>query len=340
MGVSLIIDGNYILKKTVPILHKTNSLYGKLHSSLLRVFQNNRQLHHFGKIYLVCDPRSQSWRKSAYPTYKANRKKNEEIDWEFVFIAYEETKQELKELYPSLVILEGENIEGDDWITFLVNKENALGNSTLIISNDHDIKQLLTVSIDPLYINLMYNDMSEQATAFFPKGRELFKYKHGNLFDDSFFSTVYQTSGYESGIIELMDKLSLTSKVVEVSPYLSLLQKIIMGDSGDNIPSVWQKIVPGKRTVGIGEKGAEKIASLYEAEHGEFIDSGEDFVENLANIILKNKKLPLDEKETIMGNIRRNYSLIRLNLSRFPTRIVENMNNIFEKNTTVPYEGR
>ena len=155
MLCDLIIDGNYILSRLVFTLHKNNLLFGALHKSLENAIGNYRKWYPFANIYLVSDSKEKSWRKKLTGNYKSNRKKDSDIDWNFVYTAYGEFKQSLT----GVRVLEAPHIEGDDWISFLTTKANLEGRSTIIVSNDYDIKQIVKFNLEPLWINIMSNEM-------------------------------------------------------------------------------------------------------------------------------------------------------------------------------------
>jgi 5'-3' exonuclease len=88
MGVDLIIDGNYILSKLVFTLHKHNLLFGGLHKALENNITGYRKWYPFANVYLVSDSKEKSWRKKLIEEYKGTRKKDTDIDWNFVYIPY------------------------------------------------------------------------------------------------------------------------------------------------------------------------------------------------------------------------------------------------------------
>ena len=130
MICDLIIDGNYILSKNTFTLHKNNLLFGALHKSLENTINSYRKWYPFANVYLVSDSKEKSWRKQLTTTYKATRKKDSDIDWNFVYTAYGEFKDSMKGL---VKVLEAPHVEGDDWISFLVTKANNEGRSTIIV---------------------------------------------------------------------------------------------------------------------------------------------------------------------------------------------------------------
>ena len=138
MICDLIIDGNYLLNKLTFTLHKNNLLFGALHKSLELSISGYRKWYPFANIYLVSDSREKSWRKKLNQNYKANRKKDSDIDWDFVFTSYGEFKDSIKG--KGIRVLEAPHKEGDDWISFLTERSNKEGRCTITISNDYDIK--------------------------------------------------------------------------------------------------------------------------------------------------------------------------------------------------------
>ena len=185
MLVDLIIDGNFILSKLVFTLHKNNLLFGALHQSLENTIKNYRKWYPFANIYLVSDSKEKSWRKQLTSAYKATRKKDSDIDWNFVYQTYGEFKESIQ---PTCKILEAPHVEGDDWISFLVEKANIEGRSTIIVSNDYDIKQIVNFGLEPLYINIMTNEMFNKEKLFLPINYQTFLNKVSKLPNDDIFN--------------------------------------------------------------------------------------------------------------------------------------------------------
>ena len=260
MLVDLIIDGNYILSRLVFTLHKNNLLFGALHKSLENTIRNYRKWYPFANVYLVSDSKEKSWRKQITSDYKATRKKDTDIDWNFVYQAYGEFKEEIKSISK---ILEAPHIEGDDWISFLVEKANAEGRSTIIVSNDYDIKQIVTFGLEPLYINIMTNEMYNKEKLFLPKNYQIFMNKVSKLPNDDIFNLNDNTE-----FLGLMNRFLTKYEINEINSVESLIVKIISGDTSDNIDSVWSQTKNGKKR-GIGAKGAKGIYDTYISEFGE-----------------------------------------------------------------------
>lgn len=319
MGINcdLIIDGNYILSRLVFTLHKNNLLYGALHQALDNAMSKYKKIYPFTNVYLVSDSKEKSWRKDHLDEYKGTRKKDSDIDWKFVYQAYGEFKESVKSKYK---ILEEPHIEGDDWIAYLVDKSNNEGRSTMILSNDYDIKQLVTFGLDPLYINMMSNEMHNKEKLFLPENHQIFLNEVKKLPNDNIFEL-----NDNNEFIELLNRLIEKYEVHEVNPNESLMVKIISGDKSDNIGSVWSTIGKTGKKRGIGIKGAKTIYDEYLVEFGEMKMEDPDLYENIADIICEKKKLSKTKIDDIVKNIEFNVSMMYLKLDNLPENIVEMM---------------
>lgn len=316
MICDLIIDGNYILSKNVFTLHKNNLLFGALHKSLENAISNYKKWYPFANVFLVSDSKEKSWRKQLITNYKSTRKKDSDIDWNFVYTVYGEFKESLR---GTVKVLEAPHIEGDDWISFLTNKANTEGRSTIIVSNDHDIKQIVKYSIDPLWMNIMTNEMYNKEKLFLPKNYQVFVNKVSKIPNDDIFQL-----NDNADFLKLIDKFMNRYEINEIDSTESLIIKIISGDISDNIGSAWSQIKNGKKR-GIGEKGAKSIYDNYLLEFGEINLSDPDLYENLADLICEKKKLSKTQIEGIVDNIKSNMRLIDLRMQNLPSEVVSKM---------------
>jgi len=322
MGCDLIIDGNYILSRLVFTLHKNNLLYGALHTALENSVSKYKKWYPFTNVYLVSDSKEKSWRKKYIKEYKSTRKKDSDIDWSFVYQAYGEFKESVSNQFK---IMEAPHIEGDDWIAYLVDKANNEGRSTIIVSNDYDIKQMVNYNLDPLFINIMTNEMYNKEKLFLPTNYQIFINKIINIPNDNIFEL-----NYNSEFISLMDTFIKKYEVLEINAVESLIIKIISGDKSDNIGSVWSVNKNGRKR-GIGSKGAQNIYEEYLSEFGEIKLNDPELYENIADLICEKKKLSKSKMSDIVDNIKFNVSMIDLTLSNLPKAVVDKMDDIYEK---------
>jgi len=98
----------------------------------------------YGKMVIACD--AHSWRKEAFPYYKAKRKTTRDespLDWTEFFRLINMVKEELNEYMPYPVIY-SEGAEADDVIGVLTKETQEFGKDepVLIISPDKDFFQL------------------------------------------------------------------------------------------------------------------------------------------------------------------------------------------------------
>lgn len=322
INLDLIIDGNFILNKNTFTLHKNNLLYGALSRSLENTVNNYRKWYPFANVYLVSDSKEKSWRKQVNCDYKATRKKASDIDWTFVFGAYGEFKKSMRGL---LKVMEAPHVEGDDWIAFLANKSNKEGRSTIIVSNDYDIKQIVRYSTDPLWINIMTNEMYNKEKLFLPKNYQIFLNKVSKLPNDDVFEL-----NDNHDFLNLMEKFINKHEIHEIDSVESLAVKVISGDQSDNIGSVWSMVKGGKKR-GIGAKGAKSVYDDYLMEFGELNLQDPDVFENIADLICEKKNLSKTSIEKIVENIKGNMKLIDLRVDNFPIEIVNKMQSIYEQ---------
>ena len=322
--VDLIIDGNYILSKNTFTLHKNNLLYGALLKSLDLTILNYRKWFPFANVYLVSDSREKSWRKKIDKDYKSNRKKDSDIDWEFVFSTYLEFKDQCK--YKGVKVLESSHIEGDDWISFLTDDSNRNGRSTIIVSNDYDIKQIIKYTLNPLTINLMSNEMLNKQKLFLPKNYQIFVNEVSKLGETDDIFNLNDNSDF----LKLIKSFAEKYEINEVDPIESLLTKVISGDQSDNIPSVWSVVKNGRKR-GIGEAGAKSVFEKYLNEFGDVSLSDPDLFENIADLICEKKNLSKTTIDEIKTNIEKNMKLIHLEVNSLPTEVKNRMQNEFNK---------
>ena len=325
MLCDLIIDGNFVLNRLVFTLHKNNLLFGALHTSLDNAISTYRKWYPFANVYLVSDSKEKSWRKKINSNYKAQRKKDSDIDWEFVFGCYNEFKDSIKD---KIKILEAPNVEGDDWISYLVDKCNSESRSSIIISNDYDIKQLLKFSLSPLFINIMSNEFFNKQKLFLPKNYQMFLNAVNKLDNNDIFNL-----NDNQDFINLITSFIEKYEIQEVNPVESLIIKIISGDVSDNISSAWSVMKNGKRR-GIAEKGAKNLFDEYIINFGEPDMNDPDLLENIADLICEKKKISKSNIPNIQKNLDFNMKLIHLKTEYLPDEILTKMDSLYINSKT------
>ena len=115
-----------------------------LRHMILNSIRSNRTkfMAEFGEIIICADDKNY-WRRSAFPYYKASRRKSREdseLDWNAIFTALNKIREEIKTFFPYKVI-QIDTAEADDIIGTIVHKEGTIMNSgekILILSSDKD----------------------------------------------------------------------------------------------------------------------------------------------------------------------------------------------------------
>ena len=112
---------------------------------VLNSIRSYRKKHHekYGEV-VICTDYLSSWRKDAFPYYKAHRKvqrekqQKEGVDWKALFEIIAKIIEELEDYFPYKVV-QIPHAEGDDVIAVLA---KHLKEPCLIVSSDKDFNQL------------------------------------------------------------------------------------------------------------------------------------------------------------------------------------------------------
>jgi len=310
INLNLIVDGNYALYRAVFILHRLKTLYGDLETLLLNDYNNMTNAYPYTIVYFVSDSKK-SWRKAYYSEYKGKRKKEEKIDWEFVFDTFDKFKENIKHRHNCL-LYQIDPFEGDDIIAHIVKETNKEGSSNMILSNDGDLHQLLKFNTAENYINMIYNHKFQDERLFVPENYSIFlKY-----IEDTSVGDIFDMNN-DIDFINYFDKLTSKAKIVSVNPEESYFKKVVSGDGGDNIMSV---VKFTKETRGIGTAGSDTVWAMYKQKFPQEIDfDSDEFIKNLCDILsIYRKNKEFNFKEKVCENIKISRKLTRLDGKYLP----------------------
>jgi len=314
MRLNLIIDGNYLMQKSVFVLFKLRNLYTDLPVILEKDYNTLTNLFYFNKIYFISDSRS-NWRKKYYTEYKGKRKKNEKIDWDTVYEIYKDFKDEINKK-KNCEVCQIDNLEGDDLISFIIKKSNINGDSNMIIANDSDLFQLININNIYKTINFMYNFKFNDEILYMPY---LYKQFIDNI--EVKVDDLFGGNSNNSEIINFLTELVTNKKVKEINSEKELFIKII-GHNKDNIKSIYMK---GNR--GIGKTGAEKIYDFYKDTYPDNIDfNSNEFKDRLIEVVKFIKKIKdnTHDKE-MLDRLNMNLKLVKLDKISTPDNLYEKM---------------
>lgn len=144
LDFSNIIVGSIMVSSRVPNEERFSEDF--IRHLVLNSIRSYRKKYHkkYGEM-VICTDHLSSWRKEAFPFYKAHRKaqrdkqaQKEGVDWTSLFQIIDKVKEELEEFFPYKVI-KVPHAEGDDVIAVLAKYAKE---PSLIVSSDKDFNQL------------------------------------------------------------------------------------------------------------------------------------------------------------------------------------------------------
>lgn len=328
---TLLIDCNWLTQSRLPIFMDSFEMSNPEHVKLqaqndlkdLMAKSINILLNRFDvidNIVMVGD--GGSWRKQLHvpeslnAIYKGNRETDSKVDWKYVWNSLNSLFDTAKEL--GVTVTQYNNVEGDDWIWYWSRKLNNEGSSCIIWSSDNDLKQL--VQKENNAFTAWYNDRNG---LFLPDSL------NDELDDIDFFMKLEYNS-------PILDNLKLKSKSTNyINPDDIIMQKIICGDAGDNIKSVF-RYTKNNRVYRVTEKIWEGIKSeLNISDFNDFRNRTNYIVSSICNHSKFMQYNP--NKEHIAEMIDYNIKLVWLNEVVIPETVIESMNQQEYKEFDINY---
>ena len=236
-------------------------------------------------------------------------------------------------------VSKAERSEGDDLIYAWSNYLFDAGKSSLILSTDKDLNQLIKCVNDVHIIqyspvsNKLY--VSKESNDIIKTISERKEVQMENLFDELFTISIEN---------DPFEKFVKGTDIEEVYPEEIRFAKIIGGDVSDNIYPVYFKQGDGtNKSKGLGPKTVKKIYETFKGKLGCDFDyhiySNDDVMKMLCNIIYEIAKINDDEftKRMLFENIKTNTRLVALTDESIPFDVIENMvENINEERQKRP----
>ena len=203
---------------------------------------------------------SASWRKIAFPKedYKGNRVKDESTDWRQITAAYDEFQAALGRV--GVAVSRSPGAEGDDLLFYWSQSLNHWqARSVVIVSGDNDLLQLVGRDQATGAFTIVYNKVQGKLSTF--HGFSDWARSQGSAVPDIFDEV---TSGDWGTLVA-----DIGAEVVEVDPNRYLFAKILTGDSGDNVRSVFQRrkqTKAGEKTYRFTDRMAAQALAMYESD--------------------------------------------------------------------------
>lgn len=324
MNTTLLIDGNWLLMSRLFIVkdyfNKENTEEDKLNGTAqlkdLICQSINIIINRFSgvidNIILVKD--GGSWRKEIekpnflQEKYKGNREKSVEYDWSYIFKALDEVIDRAAEI--GITACKAHNIEGDDWIYYWSKTLNKKGINCIIWSSDADLKQLIQVDSGAFTVWFNESGRGGMPGLFVHKDLDDSKKDVIDLFMDSYKSN--------KNLDELCTRVST---VTYINPDEIVENKIICGDTSDNIKSII-RIKKNNKTYNVSENEWKKQKEKLN------ISSLKDFFDRkdvICEVLSKLKKYDGCNKEQVKEMFDYNKKLVWLNEKIIPKKIIDIM---------------
>lgn len=276
------------------------------------------------RVIFACDAKS-PWRNDIYKdidgeTYKGNRGKDENKDWNKIFEAFNDLKSILTR--DGFVVTEIDATEADDIAAMWKERIMSDGDCVALVSSDRDWVQLVDFDTKNNNFCVCYNPIPNN------KGRKILyvdeRYNEWVDAEDKcdLFFTGYDPMKKRMKTVESNDsRISIQT----IDPQSVVLNKIMCGDDGDNVPAIYDYYKNGKKIRVTPLKASHIFSELN-------IKNVADLIESNSKGLLKNaieKELKKDVDVDMLARVDRQRRLVELNSELFPKKIVES----FEEHT-------
>lgn len=332
--VSVVCDGNYLFHKTFAIfsdygskqpgevLSKSSEQGMFMRKIITDLCYALNQLPVNGHVIFCKD--SRSWRKDLKierADYKGSRVKDEKVDWGSFFELMDEFGKFLE--INGYIYSTAQGAEGDDLLWFWNNKLKKEGHNVVIFSGDKDSHQL--VSCDETW-TICWNANSKNNKIFCSNN-----WKEDYL-DKEEESSIFNLNFAADSEKEKMLNLVASASLELTDPTRLIFEKILTGDKGDDVPSVFSyEKTPGK----IHKLTKAKAEAIYEnyKQSGwgesrlEDIWKDEKFNDWISGYVLRSMGYT-DNKEnrkSVSNNYHENAQLVWLSDRVIPESVLANM---------------
>lgn len=341
---TLIIDGNYFLFRTLYVLpntFKSDEILGSSDDMAIYARKLATDLTYQIRLFngiidkIVWTVDSRSWRKDFYPDseYKANRSFDNNLNWNNFSKISEDFINILKS--NGVCVSKVDGAEGDDLIYAWATELSAKEKSVIIFSGDKDLTQLTGMNLANNAHILCYS----------PVHKKIYTYTGFNNWlsssedSEDFFESIKTHTKHANRTKETFNLLKNKNGIefIENDAEEIKFKKVLTGDSGDNVLPVYWKTIKlktgGQRTYGISEKKADIVYNEFIKKHGSFnylYFFSDDYLIDIANILIRVIKITDKSREEIIKNIRINVNLMILSSKTIPESIIDEMFNNIE----------
>ena len=336
--LNIIVDGNYQMHRTMhtyeqisPVKLDTEEDCGRFMRKLATdLCYTLRNIGCADRIIWTID--CNSWRKKVEidqnEGYKKNRTYSEDVNWENFAKLNKEFGKILEDSNCISAMIDG--MEGDDLMYFWSNKFFENEEDTLILSGDRDITQL--VKCNGKNFICVYNDNTKSHKLTAANGF----LDYINSEDEVSLFDLDASMNNKKTMKEFTEKEDVN--VEEIDPKDVIYEKIVSGDSGDNVPPIvtWTQEQKSGKVINrkITEKKAQEIREQIILENAECdITDLAQYSAIFKKEIAEKLKQDVDE-ETIKNRLERNTKLVWLDSSTIPSYLSEAFDEFYEEKKT------
>ena len=268
---NIIFDGNYLFYKTLFIFRAESGKKvlepKKQQEDFIRKVATDMAyaIRQFGapqRIIFTIDGRS--WRKDVEieenDGYKSNRSKDSNIDWDSFFKCMNEFATILED--QGIIVSRIDRAEGDDLMYLWTQMLLANGQNSIVITGDKDLLQLVRTNTKNYAV--VYNPNSKSRKIYGAHGLQDW------LVNDSAEVDLFDTSSFIKTGKDLINNALQKIPLHEMDPINFLKIKVLKGDDGDGVPSIFHwKSKNGKTTNRITDKRAQSIINYINENFGD-----------------------------------------------------------------------
>lgn len=347
MSCTVLFDGNNFLHRTFHVSARIKESFSKVPLDFNGDPETDRNIllsklatdfvseaRKFSKVadQIVYCIDAQSWRKLAFPleAYKGTRKREASINWNGVFDAHEQFVASLAE--HGVHISRSQGAEADDLIFNWCNSLNHWGSrNCIIISGDNDLLQLVSKDDSSGHWTIYYNKFDRFFKVFPSFNTWLAEQpKPGSLFDLGTFAKD------EREDLQLIIKGESGIDTINATEYI--FSKILLGDSGDNVPPVYSRTKQtkaGEKTFKFSDKMAREVLNDFKSKASTvFVNQFHLFDDQCIRMIaeLAIQKMKIDDRtvDELMERWKTNRDMLFLHHKCIPSYVLENMNKDYE----------
>ena len=322
--LTLIVDGNWLLMSRLSVLINRYKDLSELCTELKLLMIKSiklvlRTFPDIDNIVFVSD--GGSWRKHIDISniedvlrkmidgdlvgYKETRVYDtDEIDWEVVFEEFNSFMEAFENV--GITTCREHYIEGDDWCWYWSRLLNARGTNVIIWTKDNDLKQLVNTDSNGCF------------TVWWNKENGLFKRKTDESEMNWFFNNEY--SNNEIILNNIMKK---SVKTTDIDPYITVVEKIFMGDASDNVIPLCMRHAknPGsKKKFRISRKDLDLDIDITNEQ------DVKNYISNIFDMRSYNDRLINNDLNIEMQHFDFNKKMVWLDESVYPQEILDTMN--------------